>query len=221
MIFAFCVEDESDEAVACALLSKILGTNVQPDTTPYAVPRGGWQAALRLAPVVARHAHRAGLAGAVFLIDNDGVEPEHGSAHETNPVMDCRLCELRTRANVHGPSRWNRPGLEPLRFFFAVPVQMLETWLLMARGQARSDIERLGKTASERRQLKSLLYGTDAPDRVLMKQVALPIANAVNIELLASKSTSFAYLVQQARASSLPVNSLSQPSAFYFTLPVA
>ena len=30
MNFAFCVEDETDEAVACALLSKILGTDLSP-----------------------------------------------------------------------------------------------------------------------------------------------------------------------------------------------
>lgn len=92
MISAFCVEDESDEAVACVLLSKILGTDVQPDRTPYAV----------------------------------------------------------------------------------------------------------------RRQLKTMLYGTDAPDRMLMTQVALPIASSIDVELLASKSTSFAYLVQQAKSSRHP-----------------
>jgi hypothetical protein len=102
------------------------------------------------------------------------------------------------------PARWDRAGLPPLLYLFAVPVQTIETWLLIARGEARSDIERLGKTGSERRELKKMLYGTDAPDRMLMKQVALPIASSVDVELLASKSASFAYLVQQARSSSLP-----------------
>ncbi|HVE83300.1 MAG TPA: hypothetical protein VND93_10655 [Myxococcales bacterium] len=197
MKVAFCVEDESDERVACALLSKISGTTIELDTFQFS--RGGWTNALNIAPAVAWHAYRAGLAGAIFMIDNDGVEPEHSDQHDSAPHDRCRLCMLRAAAETRKPGSQSRLELPPLWFLFAVPVQTLEAWLLLARGERVDRVRHLGKSGSERRALKRLLYGTDTPHRALMLKIALPIVDTLDMNALAQNSSSFSYFLKFAR----------------------
>jgi hypothetical protein len=197
MKLAFCVEDDTDEDVFRLLLSRVWKTEVVPDEQPYRFPRGGWAKALQLAPIIARAAHHRGLDGAVFAIDNDGAAPTHLPAHQ-EVVTGCRLCELRVAARSHEPLSWKRPGLPPLRYLFAVPVQTLETWLLLARGHDfKGPAESLGSDPSGRAKLKRLLYGMEHPDRDTMRRAALPIIESFDIDVLAKLSPSFgAFLMQ-------------------------
>lgn len=199
MKFLFCVENETDAQVFEVLLTNILGTTVQADLFPYR--RDGWHKVLSVAPKIARKAHRDGLHGALFAIDNDGAEPIHSEAHETNPNPTCRLCKLKAEARIDEPLAWPRPGLPPLRYLFAVPVQTLETWLLHAQGHDfKGAADSLGRDGSGRRQLKKLLYGVEQPDSATMIKVARPLAEKLNPDALARKSASFAHLLSQLRA---------------------
>lgn len=199
MKLAFCVEDETDEEVFGILLSRIWGTEVIPDATQYRFKRGGWSQALQLAPIIARAAHRNGLDGALFAIDNDGASPSHLPAHKA-VTPGCRLCELRAAAKVQEPLSWPRPGLPPLRYIFAVPVQALETWLLLAKGHDfKGESETLGRDPSGRAKLKKLLYGMEHPDRGTMREVARPIAKSLDLGALEDKSPSFAAFLTQLR----------------------
>lgn len=199
MKFAFCVEDDTDEDVFRALLSRILGQEVVPSETPYRFARGGWANAIRLAPIIARAAHRQGLDGALFAIDNDGAVPTHAAAHKDG-TEGCRLCELRAAARVHEPLSWSRHGLPTLRYFFAVPVQALETWLLLGRGHdLKGEGELLGRDPAGRAKLKRLLYGMEHPDRDTMRRAALPLAESLDVGALAKTSSSFAAFLTQLR----------------------
>jgi hypothetical protein len=199
MKLAFCVEDDTDEDVFRVLLSRAWKTEVVPDEKPLRFPRGGWSQALRLAPIIAKAAHHRGLDGALFAIDNDGATPTHTSAHQEE-APGCRLCELRTAAKVHEPLSWPRPGLPALRYLFAVPVQALETWLLLARGHDfKGQAETLGKDQPGRAKLKQLLYGMALPDRDTMRSIALPIAESLDLEALAKQSPSFEAFLTQLR----------------------
>jgi hypothetical protein len=199
MKLAFCVEDDTDEDVFRVLLSRVWKTEIVPDEQPLRFPRGGWTKALQLAPIIARAAHRRGLDGAVFAIDNDGAAPTHLPSHQ-EPTPGCRLCELRAAAKVHEPLSWARPELPPLRYLFAVPVQTLETWLLLARGHDfKGPSELLGRDATGRAKLKRLLYGMELPDRETMRRAALPIAESFDIEALAKVSPSFEAFLSQLR----------------------
>lgn len=199
MKLAFCVEDDTDEDVFRVLLSRAWKTEVVPDEQPLRFPRGGWSQALRLAPIIAKAAHRRGLDGALFAIDNDGAIPTHTPAHQQE-TPGCRLCELRTAARIQEPLSWPRPGLPELRYLFAVPVQALETWLLLARGHDfKGQAETLGKDHSGRATLKRLLYGMELPDRDTMRQVALPIAESLDLDALAKQSASFEAFLTQLR----------------------
>lgn len=199
MKLAFCVEDDTDEEVFRVLLSRILGTEVVPSETPYRFARGGWTNALRLAPIIAKDAYHKGLDGALFAIDNDGAAPTHSVAHN-EPAKDCRYCELRAAARIHEPLSWPRQGLPALRYLFAVPVQTLETWLLLARGHDfKGQSETLGRDPTGRAKLKRLLYGMEHPDRDTMRGAALPIAESLKVDVLAQMSPSFADFLTQLR----------------------
>lgn len=199
MKLAFCVEDDTDEDVFRILLSRVLGTEVVPSGTKYRFPRGGWTSVIRLAPIIAKDAYQKGLDGALFAIDNDGASPTHVAAHK-EVVKGCRACELRVAARVHEPLSWPRHGLMALRYVFAVPVQALETWLLLARGHDfKGEGEALGRDPSGRAKLKYLLYGMEHPDRDTMRSAALPIAESLNVEALAKVSPSFADFLTQLR----------------------
>ncbi len=195
MKFAFCVEDETDEAIFAAILGKILGADITPDDQTYRFPPGGWTQALRLAYLVARRAYHGGLDGAVFAIDNDGAI-EHEMAHSR--VTDCRVCQLKVAASIDDPLSWPRPALPPLRYFFAVPVQAVETWLLLVRGHVfQGRPEGIGVDATGRRLLKRWLYGDENPRRERMLEVAIPLAAQLEPDVLASASRSFADLFTQ------------------------
>jgi hypothetical protein len=199
MKFAFCVEDDTDEDVFRVLLSRVFQSEVVPSEKQYRFARGGWSNALRLAPIISKAAHREGLDGALFAIDNDGAGPAHLASHE-EALKGCRFCELRAAARIHEPLSWPRPALPALKYVFAVPVQTLETWLLLARGHDfKGKSETLGNDPSGRGQLKQWLYGAERPDRATMRQAALPIAGSADVEALAGKSPSFAAFLSQLR----------------------
>jgi hypothetical protein len=199
MNLAFCVEDDTDEDVFRVLLSRILGRDVVPSETQYRFPRGGWTNALRLAPSIARDAYNKGLDGALFAIDNDGATPTHSTAHEEG-TEGCLFCKLRAAARVDEPLSWPRQGLPRLRYFFTVPVQTLETWLLLGKGHDfKGEGETLGRDHTGRAKLKRLLYGVEHPDRDTMRKTALPIAQSLNVNVLTKISPSFADFLTQLR----------------------
>ncbi|WP_309889692.1 hypothetical protein [Archangium sp.] len=195
MKLAFCVEDDTDEEVFRILLSRVWKTEVVAEDLRFR--RGGWTKALQLAPIIAKVAHQRGLDGAVFAIDNDGATPTHLPSHQ-DAVPGCRLCELRTAARIQEPLSWPRPDLPPLRYVFAVPVQTIETWLLLARGHDfKGQAESLGRDPNGRAKLKKWLYGMEHPDRDTMRSATLPLAEAFDLEALAKVSPSFAAFLSQ------------------------
>jgi hypothetical protein len=197
MKLAFCVEDITDEEVFRVLLSRVWKTDVVAEDLRFR--RGGWANALQLAPILAKVAHQRGLDGALFAIDNDGATPTHQPSHQ-EPTPGCRLCELRAAARIQKPLAWPRPGLPPLRYVFAVPVQTLETWLLLARGHDfKGQAESLGHDPNGRKKLKKWLYGDETPDRETMRRAALPIAESLDFEALAKVSSSFDAFLSQLR----------------------
>lgn len=193
MKFAFCTEDSSDAEILRALMSRVCGQEILIHEREYRVPLGGWNKVLELASVFSRAAFNSDARGVVFAIDADAGEPLHEVSHEQLPVEGCRHCGLVRAARVDEVLSWSRPGLPPLRFFFTVPVRTLETWLLAARGaRIPGDASTFGRTGAERRQLKRLLYGSEAPVREHRIEVGLAAVRDGDLDLLSSISPSFA-----------------------------
>lgn len=202
MKLAFCTEDESDAEILRALVSRLLGEEVTALVQHYRFERGGWSKALKLAPIIAAAVYRTDATGALFAIDNDEAEPVHDETHEVAPVNTCRYCALVSAAQVERVLAWPRPGLAPLRFFFAVPVRTIESWLVLARPRPSvpESAQTLGRTASERRELKRLVYGTDRPDQALMIKRGRELVAGADLDALARTSPSFAlFRLQLAR----------------------
>jgi hypothetical protein len=81
-----------------------------------------------------------------------------------------------------------------------VPVQALETWLLLARGHDfKVESETLGRDPAGRAKLKRLLYGMEHPDRDTMRKASLPLAESLDVDALAKRSSSFADFLTQLR----------------------
>lgn len=210
MKLAFCSEDRSDDEILRVLAERILRESVEAVANNLVMRRsGGWQEALRIAPNIARAVFRTEAHGAVFVIDNDGAPP-HDGAHAKARLAGCRLCALEVAAAVNEVAKWSRPALPPLQFVFAVPVQMLETWLLLADRRFPQNRQALafGTTSDERRELKKELYGNARASREERMKVCLPIAQAFNVDALSKESASFSDFGQQLRAAQNAVRSV-------------
>ncbi len=202
MKLAFCTEDRTDDEILRAIIEKILGESVEALPRNFVMRRsGGWQDALRIAPAIARAVFHSDAHGAVFVIDNDGAPPHH-EAHEQTPLPECRLCALRAAARVSEVAKWSRPALAPLQFIFAVPVQVLETWLLLAAGRFPHNLkaEQFGTTSQERRRLKQELYGDELASRDERLAAALPIAQRFDVNTTCAVSPSLSEFAEQLRA---------------------
>jgi hypothetical protein len=205
---AFCVEDRTDEIIYQTLIARILEDEVIADDTEYRRRRGGgWSEVQRHASAYAERAWSKQLDGVLIVVDNDGA-PEHEERHSTSREEACRRCVLPSAARE--PELLRRPRNSAFAILYGVPVQILETWLLIARGFAFSGRpEARGASADDRRVLKKELYGALNPDRTTMLAISRPIAEAADLDALANRSASFRELrdqtlrMKRAKASSM------------------
>jgi len=133
---AFATEnDDFDTEVYRALLQKMLGEEVIRWKTN--IRFGGWKSVLHLAELYLDRAAAHGVRHALLAIDNDGGakrRPEHEishniSEHAADADDGCAYCLLASAV----PPLWVEQGG---RYCLVVPVQVLETWLLVLRGGA-------------------------------------------------------------------------------------
>jgi hypothetical protein len=193
---AFCVEDSTDQVCYQILISRILAEPVLADEKEYRLRRGGWTTAIALARAHVEHAWSAGLDGVLLAIDNDGDEP-HAEGHSSaGDHSTCRLCRLQHASGALDIQRRERAS--PFSVITAVPVRILETWLLLSRGYAFvGRPEDHGLDALGRQVLKRELYGTPRPDRTLVASISVPICENVDAMELAARSASFKHFKDQ------------------------
>src|SRR5687768_12614608 len=180
LTIAFCVEDKTDEIIFQTLISRIMGEEIVPDATEYRRRRGGgWTEVMKHAHAYAQRAWTAQLDALFIAIDNDGTT-QHSSTHSSSPMNDCRRCRLPVLAKA--TEILSRPRSTPFTILYGVPVQIIETWLLLARGFAFSGApETYGIGPEDRKTLKAELYGESVPDRETMLRVAKPIVESADL----------------------------------------
>jgi len=195
----FGVESVNDVAAYCGFIGAILDREVEAAEIRALRPDK-----LEAAPLFVRQAHRLGLEGVVLAIDNDGAKILH-EAHDPGPIPECRHCSLRKVAKIEVVRSWPRPALPPLGFVFGVPVQTIETWLLLARGHPFSgDPHAVGRDSAGRRMLKKWLYDSEEPSSETMQRIATEVTSMVDATALATTSRSFAHFAEQVRAELAP-----------------
>lgn len=135
---AIATESEGFDAEAYrALLETMLDEEVARWKTDLRF--SGWKSVCRGIPLYLERAADAGITRALVAIDNDGGarrRPEHDVTHisavqASNQDDGCAFCVLTEAV----PRAWVGEGREQC---LVVPVQVLETWLLVIRGDALS-----------------------------------------------------------------------------------
>ena len=123
-----------DAEVYRYLLQCILQTPVTTWSGDRPVRFNGWKSVVKQAPIFLKLAEQAKLRHALLAIDNDGGsrrhpehQPDHDVKHQAADEDGCRVCKLMNIV----PDSWEAAEF---RRCVVVPVQTIETWLLVARG---------------------------------------------------------------------------------------
>lgn len=161
----------------------------------------GWQFVLELIPKALKRFYGQCAQFAVIGVDNDGnadldlagiPEDSRHPRHDNHPgavVAICRYCMIAHATSQTRPQlNWiqKKPGATwPI--LIAVPVEMIETWLLILQGVP-------GIQRKRRSIQKQMLYGKPAATKADVERVALPLVRSMTretIDGLMQESASF------------------------------
>jgi hypothetical protein len=156
-------------------------------------PGRGWRFVLEFIPDALRRFYAKCAQFAVVGIDNDGnvdldqvagnEDPNHPrhSNHPGATIATCRRCMVaQAVADVRPHLNWiqKKPGATwPI--LIAVPVEVIETWLLVLRGEP--NVQRRPRSVQKQR-----LYGRPAATRDDVMSIALPLVRGMTVEGVAS-----------------------------------
>jgi len=192
----------NDHLILHALVSKVLlmpENEIQVDFVD--APGRGWQFVLEFIPRALKRFYAQCAQFAVIGVDNDGNvdldragltedprHPRHGN-HVGSADGDCRYCMIAEAvARIRPQLNWiaKKPGATwPI--LIAVPVEMIETWLLIVQGDP--GVQRKPRSIQKQR-----LYGKPAATRADIESVALPLVRCMtpaDLAGLALASASF------------------------------
>ncbi|MGA2336819.1 MAG: hypothetical protein WA383_09140 [Terriglobales bacterium] len=192
----------NDHLILHALVAKVLSIPEAHISVDFIdAPGRGWKFVLEFIPKALKRFYGQCAQFAVIGIDNDGNvdldqaavnEDPHHPRHDNHPGATnaiCRYCMIaQAVAGVRPQLNWiqKKPGFTwPI--LIAVPVEMIETWLLTLQGKQ-------GVHRRPRSVLKQLLYGKPVATRDDVTNVALPLVRAmtaVDLANLTQASASF------------------------------
>jgi hypothetical protein len=157
-------EDDFDDAVYVYILEVLLARRV--DLNPMRLRRGGGLGEVRKKlPLLLSHVRRSGLVDDtcfVIAIDNDRARehPAHQALAHTRDEP-CRHCAMEQAIHEQMPDGWPIPGA------CAVPVQMIESWLLLLHDPVRYPREAdLPVCAWSTQETARRLYGPRPPPQL-------------------------------------------------------
>lgn len=187
----------NDHLILHAFVAKVLQLPEEEIAADFIdAPGRGWEFVLEFIPNALKRFYAQCAQFAVVGVDNDGnvdldqvagnedpTHPRH-SNHLEATVAACRRCMItQAVAGVRPQLNWiqKKPGAAwPI--LIAVPVEVIETWLLILRGEP--NIQRRPRSIQKQR-----LYGKPAATRDDVMSIALPLVRAMTVE-------GIAYLVQ-------------------------
>jgi len=198
----------NDHLILRALVAKMLPLpeeEIQVDFID--APGRGWNFVLGVIPKALSRFYGRCAQFAVVGIDNDGdvdldeaagnEDPRH-PRHENHPgsaIDGCRYCNIaETVARLRPQLNWieKKPG-QDWPILIAVPVEMIETWLLILRGEP--NIQRRRRTIQKQR-----LYGKPVVTMADVMGIALPLVRSrtdADLETLSQMSASFRHFYNQ------------------------
>jgi hypothetical protein len=177
----------NDHLVLHALVAKVLllpEDEIQVDFVE--APGRGWQFVLKFIPNALKRFYAQCAQFAVIGVDNDGnvdldksglsedsQHPRHEN-HSNATVAGCRYCMVaQAVAQIRPQLNWvtRKPG-NTWPILIAVPVEMIETWLLILRGDA--GIQRRPRSIQKQR-----LYGKPVATGADVRAVAIPLVRSM------------------------------------------
>ncbi len=185
-----------DGEIYRCLLERILGTPVQAWKSE--IEFNGCKHVRKQAGLYLEKAALEGVRHALIAIDNDGGSrngPPHHPSHQiaehvANPE-GCRVCWLLETI----PQSWREPGY---RSCVVVPVQTLETWLLIIKGHPFSEPSPEQRYA--RRVLKKDFFGKPLPSSQEQQRLALEAIMQPDALSRLSSRPSFQWFMSQVGA---------------------
>lgn len=178
-----------DSRIYQVLLSMLLGTEVE-IWNEHSYTFHGWKPVVHNARLFLREAKSNGVHRALLAIDNDGGSKrrlEHHAGHiqsvdALNEEDGCAECLLAEQI----PLEWRTP---PLHCCTVVPVQTLETWLLVLKGYQFKEKSPEGRY--HRYVLKRDLFGKPTPPEDVRTQMALALLRTPGALEILRKRPSF------------------------------
>jgi hypothetical protein len=176
------------------------------------LPGLGWTSILEGAEKTLRRFYNKCCNLAVIGVDNDGnrngeEDPNHPRhwLHTSSPHERCRQCALETLTERIRPALdWipNKPG-SSWPILICVPVEAVESWLLVAQAIARPGHGSLHAENEVRSAQKQAFYGRPLATREDVEDTALPLLRSLSPEQilrLRTNSRSFDLFAEQVLA---------------------
>ncbi|RKG64113.1 hypothetical protein D7V80_28130 [Corallococcus sp. CA054B] len=177
------------------LLEQVLGTPIEAWKSE--IEFNGCKHVRKQAGLYLNTAAQQGVRHALIAIDNDGGSthglphhPLHDTAQECANAGGCRVCWLHNTI----PTNWRE---DPYHSCVVVPVQTLETWILIAKGHEFS--EPSPEQRYSRPVLKKDCYGKPQPSSQVMKGMALKWLSQPDAITRLSARPSFQAFVEQVK----------------------
>jgi hypothetical protein len=199
-----------DQLIFRAFLAKLLDIP-EPDIFPDSVESSsrGWAFVFEILPKALKRFYNQCAQAVVVGIDNDGnhdladtglqEDPKHARHwnHAPNSHDQCRWCRLNhIIAQARAELNWVplKPG-ETWPIILVVPVEMIESWLLICQSIAHPGTGQLNAESTSRAPQKQLFYGKPTPSRRDVENIALPLIRQMSpaqLVALGNHSRSFA-----------------------------
>lgn len=204
-----------DHLILRALLAKLLELPEQTIDVDRVESGGiGWHQVIEMVPKSLHRFYGKCCAIVVIGVDNDGNEdlvasglaedparPRHW-LHPGRRVAGCRLCQIEQRVEATRPRlHWlpEKPG-DSWPILVSVPVEMIESWLLIARAIAGSQGGSLHAENEARAGQKHRMYGRPEATQQDVEDVALTLIRSLSrdhLTRLRATSRSFAAFADQ------------------------
>lgn len=210
MKLAVLSESPADEAAIRVLVEAILGEATEVVALDLFQYRSGWQAVLKIMPLVIRHLSFQTDADALVVSLDSDKSPIHEAAHEVSGKTEkgCRICSLREIKGTTLAQLKPRHDGSKLKVGIGLAIPQIEAWYRCGRDSTVTEAAwRVGlnsrKFPYDSNALKKAVYGTAHPNLDLEMERAIEEVQRLSLSIADLETwfpAGFGYLAQEIRS---------------------